>query len=324
MPPVINPVLERFEEYLLTARGLSGNTVQAYVADVAHYVRTVENKLAQPHAVIENYLAALGKEGLGARSTARKLAALRCLYGWLKDTGQVAENPTALVARPKLPINLPKALSAPDMAKLLDAATGETAAAQRLKLMLHLLYATGLRVSELVGLTVGDVESSSETMLLRVRGKGEKERLVPLGQTAAQLAQSYLASTRGRLLAPRPEDYLFAGRHGRPLTRQRVFQLIQAAGESVGLKLSPHHLRHTFATHLLDNDADLRAVQLMLGHSSLATTQIYTQVSGNRLADTLNKHHPLSTGLGSAGTGQNAESNETLAETTDYQVKARA
>ncbi len=321
MPQSVNPVLERFEEYLLTARGLSANTVQAYVADVAHYIRTVENKLDQPHAVIEKYLAALGKEGLGARSTARKLAALRCLYGWLKETRQVAENPTALVARPKLPVNLPKALSASDMDKLLEAAVGETVASQRLKLMLHLLYATGLRVSELANLTVGDVESGTETMLLRVRGKGEKERLVPLGNTAATLAQEFLASTRGRLLAPRPEDYLFAGRHGRPLTRQRIFQLIQAAGESVGLKLSPHHLRHTFATHLLDNDADLRAVQLMLGHSSLATTQIYTQVSGNRLADTLNRHHPLSTGMGTVDTPQN---NETLAEDTDYRVKAKA
>jgi integrase/recombinase XerD len=288
-------ILERFNEYLLAARGMSTHTVNAYVSDLKPFVIDSKNQFNHTSTNLENYLANLAKHGLSPRSIARKQAALRCFFGWLKDTGQTPGNPTLHMARPKLPLSLPKALTSAQIQALLAASVGESLPELRLKLMLHLLYATGLRVSELAALTVGDIEAG-EGLMLRVRGKGGKERLVPLGQTAAAMVQTYLEHTRGRLAMPKPEDYVFAGRHGRALSRQRIFQLIQAAGKRVGVSISPHHLRHTFATHLLDNEADLRAVQLMLGHSSLTTTQIYTQVSGNRLAATLDNHHPLSTG----------------------------
>lgn len=290
------PELEAFAEHLLVARGMSRNTVLAYKRDVADFVAFTGNKLDILPAVVEAYLADLAKRGQAARSHARKLSALRNLYKYLLDNGRVAHDPTAPVAAPRLPKSLPKALSGTEMKALLAVAEGTQPEQMRLKAILYLLYGAGLRVSELAGLSLADV-TEAEQGLLRVTGKGGKTRLVPLGEGAENVVQGYLRTARNQLpgavnvwLFPSPQ-------RGKALTRQRLWQLISEAGGRAGVKVAPHHLRHTFATHLLEHDADLRAVQLMLGHASLNTTQIYTKVAGERLRDTLETYHPLSKGI---------------------------
>lgn len=284
-----------FGEHLAVARGLSPNTVAAYMRDARDFAKFTKNRLAVEGAAVEGYLSHLAKAGQAARSQARHLSSLRTLYRFLMERGMVSDDPTAAVAAPKLPKSLPKALSGSEMKKLLMTAEGESPEQVRLRAIFHLLYASGLRVSELVGLRLSDFEEG-EAGLLRVTGKGDKTRVVPLGGVAAGTVLAYLEAARPHLPGS-GGPWLLASPKGKGhLTRQRVFQLIQAAGRSVGVKVAPHHLRHTFATHLLEHDADLRAVQLMLGHASLNTTQIYTRVAGKRLQETLERHHPLSKG----------------------------
>lgn len=290
------PPVEAFAEYLQVARGASANTVMAYTRDVASFAAFVKGKLACGPREVEKWLAAGSKHGVGARSQARKLSALRQFYAFAVERALVRADATEGVAMPKIGKALPKALSAAQMRALLDFAHGDTPERVRLRLVLQLLYATGLRVSELVGLTLADV-TDGELVTLRVVGKGGKTRLVPLGAVAAATLQHFIKDIRPQF-AGADSGFLFASprsgrRGGQPLSRQRMFQLIQDAGNAVGVKVAPHHLRHTFATHLLDNDADLRAVQLMLGHASLNTTQVYTQVAGKRLQGVMDRFHPL-------------------------------
>jgi integrase/recombinase XerD len=242
---------------------------------------------------VEAWLASMAKGGdVGARSSARKLTAVRQFYVFLRERGWARDDPTEQVPLPKMPQTLPKALSVEDVKKLLLAPLGNTPSEVRLRLMLQLLYATGLRVSELCGLSL-DAVAEGEGAVLRVTGKGDKTRLVPVGDIAGATLQTYLHEARPRLKGANG-PWVFAGPDGkRPLTRVRVFQLLKEAGARVGVNVAPHHLRHTFATHLLQNDADLRAVQLMLGHSSLNTTQIYTKVGQQRLRAALENFHPL-------------------------------
>ena len=284
--------LNAFTEYLTVARGASPHTVSAYGRDVAQFLEHVGG-FRVSSSKVESWLAKLAKEGIGAKSAARKLSAVRRFYSFLLEREWVSEDPTELVPLPKLPSNLPKALSVEDIRALLNAPLGDSPPEVRLRLILQLLYATGLRVSELCGLTL-DAVAEGEGVVLRVLGKGGKTRMVPVGGVASETMQVYLKEARPRLRGAEGQ-WVFAGPSGKmPLTRVRVFQLMKEAGARVGVKVSPHHLRHTFATHLLQNDADLRAVQLMLGHASLNTTQIYTKVAQARLRETLDKHHPLS------------------------------
>lgn len=287
--------LQAFVEHMTVARGASPHTVAAYKRDIRDYLKVVGNpEVGQ--AEVERWLAKLSKAGIGPRSTARKLSAVRRFYGFLRDSGWVKDDPTEFVPLPKLPQTLPKALSVDEIGRLLGAPLGQTPTEVRLRLILQLLYATGLRVSELCSLTLDGV-AEGEGVVLRVTGKGEKTRLVPLGEVASATMQGYLRDARPRLKGAQ-SLWVFPGPSGKaPLTRVRMFQLIKEAGARVGVEVAPHHLRHTFATHLLQNDADLRAVQLMLGHASLNTTQIYTKVAQERLKDTLERHHPLSRGL---------------------------
>jgi integrase/recombinase XerD len=280
-----------FVEHLTVARGLSPHTVAAYGADVAQFFKLTKAPVAANGQDVQRWLAALHKLGLGAKTQARRLSALRHFFALALAEGWVTEDPTAEVASPKLPKTLPKALSEPDVRRLLSAAVGATPSETRLRLMLVLLYASGIRVSELVGLTLADVQEGAGVWL-RVLGKGSKVREVPLGPVAAGCLQDFLATARPRLPGA-TSRWLLAGTKGRPLTRQRVFQLIQGAGRRVGLEVAPHHLRHSFATHLVDHAADLRSVQLLLGHASLNTTQIYTQVAAERLRAVVDAHHPL-------------------------------
>lgn len=287
---------QAFVEYLAVARGASPNTVAAYGRDVREYLGFLgKDAAAAGQGDIEKWLGFLAKKENGARSSARKLSAVRRFYTFLQERGWAQDDPTEGVPLPKLPQTLPKALSGDEVKKLLLAPLGTGPVEVRLRLMIQLLYATGLRVSELCGLTL-DAVAEGEGVVLRVTGKGGKTRLVPLGEVAAGTLHTYLKEARPRLKGVEG-GWVFASPDGKaPLTRVRVFQLLKEAGERVGVKVAPHHLRHTFATHLLANDADLRAVQLMLGHASLNTTQIYTKVAGERLRETLEKHHPLNVG----------------------------
>lgn len=289
--------LQAFGEYLTVARGASENTVLAYRRDVKEFLGHVAvDSGVVTAAGVEEWLGWLARkaEANGPRSTARKLSAVRKFYGFLNERGWCETDPTEGIPLPKLPSTLPKALSVEDMKALLMSPLGTSPTEVRLRLMLQLLYATGLRVSELCGLTL-DAVAEGEGVVLRVTGKGGKTRLVPLGEVAAETMYQFMKESRPRLKGAKG-PYLFAGPSGAALTRVRVFQLIQEAGNRVGVHVAPHHLRHTFATHLLQNDADLRSVQLMLGHASLNTTQIYTKITNQRLRDTLDKHHPLSHG----------------------------
>lgn len=299
MTPVAVRELQSFVEFLTVMRGASPNTVMAYGRDVREFLNFLKcdsNQVEQKD--VERWLGWLARRTEGAngpRSTARKLSAVRQFYVYLIDRKWAESDPTESVPLPKLPQTLPKALSVEEVKKLLLAPLGTTPAEVRLRLIIQLLYATGLRVSEMCGLSL-DAVAEGEGVVLRVTGKGGKTRLVPLGEVAAGTLYYYLRESRPKLKGANG-PWLFAGPSGAAaLTRVRMFQLLKEAGERVEVKVSPHHLRHTFATHLLENDADLRAVQLMLGHASLNTTQIYTKVAGERLRNTLNMHHPLNNG----------------------------
>ncbi len=226
------------------------------------------------------------------RSNARRLSALRQFYGYALQKGWIENNPTQDIPAPKLPQSLPKALTTTQVEQLLAAPLGHSPAEVRLRLILFLLYASGMRVSEMAGLTLHDVQQAEGPWLL-VTGKGSKTRPVPLGPIGQEMLATYLREARSRLRGAQG-PWLLAGPSGkRPLTRNRIFQLVQEAGQRVGVKVAPHHLRHTFATHLLEGNADLRSVQLMLGHASLNTTQIYTKLNTQRLKSALDNHHPL-------------------------------
>jgi integrase/recombinase XerD len=239
------------------------------------------------------FLADRHQQGVGARSVARQLSAVKSFYRWLKREGRIEEDPALLIERPKTGRPLPKTLTEADVEALLAAPDVSTPLGLRDRAMLELIYATGLRVTELVTLTQSQINPRQG--LVRVIGKGDKERLVPLGEEALHWLARYLREARPLLLGDN-QELLFPSRRGTCMTRQtfwhRIKQMAMVAG--VEKKLSPHTLRHAFATHLLNHGADLRVVQLLLGHSDLSTTQIYTHVAQQRLQDLYQKHHPRS------------------------------
>jgi integrase/recombinase XerD len=290
------PIAQQFAERAWGELGLSRNTLAAYRSDLAHFARWLAERgttlEGADRAVIHDYLGARLREGYGARSNARLLSCLRHFYRWLLRERAIVEDPTALVESPKLPRSLPKAPSEGEVEALLAAPDLTVPEGHRDKAMLELLYATGLRVSELVGLGVDEVNLRQGAV--RVRGKGGKDRLVPLGDEAQHWLGRWLAGPRAELLARRASPALFVTRRGEGMTRQafwlRIKRLAGVAG--IARPISPHGLRHAFATHLLNHGADLRAVQLLLGHASLSTTQIYTLVAREGLKRLHARHHP--------------------------------
>ena len=289
-------LLERWLDHAWMEKGLGNHTLNSYRSDLVQFAgwlagRRGELRQADRLQVLE-WLAALMQQGLSARSVARKMSALRGFYRWALRERLVGEDPTLQVARPKTGRPLPKSLTEADVEALLAAADDGTALGLRDRAMLEVLYASGLRVSELVGLTLSQLNLRQG--LVRVVGKGNKERLVPLGEEARDWLQRYLHESRPVLLDGAANDIVFPSRRGQPMTRQtfwhRLRQLAIVAG--VQKPLSPHTLRHAFATHLLNHGADLRVVQLLLGHSDLSTTQIYTHVARQRLHDLHARHHP--------------------------------
>lgn len=290
-------LIERFADAIWMERGLSRNTLGSYQSDLRHCARWLqgERRVGLRHAprdALLGYLAASVEQGIRPRTSARRLSALRQFYRWLLRERLVKADPTSQIESPRLGRPLPKGLSEAQVEALLAAPDKETAEGLRDRAMLEVLYATGLRVSELVGLQPDRVNLSQG--LVRVVGKGGKERLVPLGDEAVRWLERFLDRSRPELLGGRPSDALFPTRRGGPLTRQafwyRIKKHAQAAG--IGVDLSPHTVRHAFATHLVNHGADLRVVQLLLGHSSLSTTQIYTHVARERLQALHRQHHP--------------------------------
>ncbi|MHB8454473.1 MAG: site-specific tyrosine recombinase XerD [Acidiferrobacterales bacterium] len=288
--------IERFLDALWTEAGLSANTLSAYRSDLLGYAQWLRRVNAQLELAeredLLRYLAQSVDGGARPRTTARQLSSLRRFYRYLLREGVVQEDPTALIDSPRLGHPLPKSLTEEQVEMLLAAPDTEAALGLRDRTMLETLYATGLRVSELVGLTL--VQVNLDMGIIRVVGKGNKERLVPLGEEALAWLGDFLKEGRGRLMRGRDGDVLFPTARGAPMTRQAFWYNIKRYARIAGIRnaLSPHTLRHAFATHLLNHGADLRVVQMLLGHADLSTTQIYTQVARERLKILHARHHP--------------------------------
>lgn len=291
--------LERYLRHLTVERGLSKNTLSAYRADLAKYSdfleKTGTSEVAVTHQGLEDFSGLLTNSDLKASSRARILAAVRGYHKFLALEGLRADDPTARLRPPKLPGRLPKALSQQEVVKLLEAAGPEPddEAADRIRLrdraIVELMYSTGARVSEVVAL---DLDEVTDDGLIRVRGKGSKERIVPVGSFAAKSLDAYLVRTRPELSRLKGDRALFLNKQGGRLSRQSIWEIIQRAGLHSGLEVSPHTLRHSFATHLIEGGADVRVVQELLGHASVATTQIYTLITVDTLREVYSQAHP--------------------------------
>jgi integrase/recombinase XerD len=287
-------ILRKFLDFLAVEKGLAQNTVESYERDLRKYLLFMKDKSHDEitQADVVSFLSHLSSSGISMPSIARSLAAVRGLHKYLIMDGLVRMDPTLNLETPHGWKRLPKTLSTADVDALLAQPDMATPIGLRDKAMLELLYATGLRVSELVGLRLQDI--NLERGFLIVMGKGSKERAVPMGEVAATAVSRYLESGRSALLNGSDSDLLFISSKRRGITRQMFWERIKfySLKAGIGTAISPHTLRHSFATHLLDNGADLRAVQAMLGHSDISTTQIYTHVSMERLRKIHGKYHP--------------------------------
>ena len=285
-------------EYLTVELGLSANTRQAYERDLRLFCKTLGFKNSDAlvnvnREQITGYMTQLKEKGLAAATIARKLAAIKAFYRFMTAEGYMDANPAEVVEAGTKGIKLPRVLSEDEVVRLLNQPDITTAEGFRDRTMLEVLYATGMRVSELINLTLERVDLNMKYII--AFGKGSKERIVPLGSVAAEFLQQYLEKVRSKLThAGRNTNIVFLAFGGHELTRQRFWQIIRAYGRKANINkaLTPHILRHSFATHLLDNGADLRSVQELLGHSDISTTQIYTHLTNKRLRDIYAKAHP--------------------------------
>jgi len=290
-------LLDEFCDVLWLEDGLARNTLESYRRDIRGLAEWLdagrEQGLSQAtHADILNFLAHRVGAGARPRTTGRLLSSIKRFYRFLLRQGLIREDPSLRIDGPKLPRSLPKTLSERDVESLLGAPDVSGDLGLRDRAMLEVLYASGLRVSELIGLRVPQI--SLDMGVVRVMGKGSKERLVPLGEEALGWTRLYLANSRPAILHGRAADALFVTARAQAMTRQMFWQLIRRYALKAGLRqpISPHSLRHAFATHLLNHGADLRVVQVLLGHSDVSTTQIYTHVARERLKQLHQRHHP--------------------------------
>jgi integrase/recombinase XerD len=287
-------LIDRFLDAIWMERGLSDNTLAAYRNDLYAFVVWLERHGGQIGSTQKGdllaYLSELGE--CSVRTVARRLSSLRRLYEYLVREGQMEYDPTAGIESPRLGRPLPLSMTEAEVEALLEAPDTDTSIGLRNRAMLEVLYATGLRVSELVGLTLQQVNLRQG--VVRVTGKGNKERLVPLGEEAVAWLERFLSQGRPEFFKGSPNDTLFPTKRGSAMTRQAFWYVIKRYAPVAGIKktLSPHILRHAFATHLLNHGADLRVVQMLLGHSDISTTQIYTHIARERLKDLHAKHHP--------------------------------
>jgi integrase/recombinase XerD len=292
-PRQLSPAVEAYLGYCRVERGLAGNTLASYRIDLERFISQLETsaEAAAPEH-LARHVDSLYDDGLAPRSIARHVATIRGFYAFLTREGQIERDPAEFLATPKLGAPLPKNLNHEEVDRLLGAPPEGTPLGLRDRAMLELLYATGLRVSELCSLHLSSLER--QMGLLRVTGKGNKQRIVPFGDSAAAAADRYLREARPALLKGRASRFLFVTSRGGPLTRQSFWHLLVKHGKRVGIfrRLTPHVLRHSFATHLVEGGADLRSVQILLGHAGISTTQIYTHVARNRLRETIDRHHP--------------------------------
>jgi integrase/recombinase XerD len=286
--------IDRFLDALWMERGVSENTLSAYRSDLQKYTLWLDKNKCEitiaEESHVRNYLASM--QGRTARTMARHLSSIRRLYSYLVREGMMKHDPSARIEAPKIGRQLPKSLTESEVEELLKAPDTGTSLGLRDRTMLEILYASGLRVSELISLQVGQVNLRQG--VVRVLGKGSKERLVPLGEEAVEWLTSYQQSARVELLGQKISDALFPTKRGDAMSRQAFWYLIKRYAVIAGINktISPHVLRHAFATHLLNHGADLRVVQMLLGHSDISTTQIYTHVARERLKNLHAVHHP--------------------------------
>jgi integrase/recombinase XerD len=302
-----NPLLEEFLNYLVAERGLSANSVDAYGRDLIQFTFFLGEKgkrvLDVTSGLLRDYLSRLSEAGLAPRSVARKLSAIRMFLRYLNDAGKLDSDPGENISNPKLGRKLPEVLSFEEVKRVLDAASGAqrsadseraTALALRDHAMLEVLYGAGLRISELIGIRLGDLYLDEG--FLRVTGKGDKERVVPLGEPAVRAVRRYIDLGRAKLmnLRTKTRDALFLNVRGETISRMGAWKIIHSYVQAAGIKghVTPHTFRHSFATHLLEGGADLRAVQEMLGHASITTTEIYTHVDRSYLREVYKSFHP--------------------------------
>jgi len=289
-------IVDRFLDAIWMERGLSQNTLGAYRADLM----TLSRELAKQGTAVDaaskanllDFIAQRVEGGAKPRSTARQLSSFRRFFRYIMREGVRDTDPTAEIEMPRIGRTLPKTLSEDEVDALLNAPNTDEPLGHRDRAMLELLYATGLRVSELINLRQSQVNFNQG--VLRIVGKGDRERLIPLGDESQRWLKEFINGPRMEILLERQTDYLFPTRRGNRMTRQAFWHIIKRYADKAGVhkKLSPHSLRHAFATHLLNRGADLRVVQMLLGHSDLSTTQIYTHVARERLKDLHGEHHP--------------------------------
>jgi len=293
----VDDAIDTYLDHLATERGLARKSVEAYARDLAAFARyLIARRVRAPGKIgateVRGHLAALGGRGLSSRSQARALAAIRGFVRFLARRRVLRDDPARTIRMRRTPNRLPRALGGQEVGTLLAQPADGERRGLRDRALLELLYACGLRVSEAVTLRGSQVDLAAG--FVTVLGKGGKERVVPLGRPARTALEAYLERERPQLLGGRPSPFVFLGPRGRPLTRQAVWKLVRrrALAAGLGRRVSPHVLRHTFATHLLGGGADLRIVQTLLGHADIATTQIYTHVAPSRLREVHRRHHP--------------------------------
>ncbi|HIR63135.1 MAG TPA: site-specific tyrosine recombinase XerD [Candidatus Coprenecus avistercoris] len=291
-------ILSDYRSWLRIERSLSPNTVTSYLSDIAklremYPERGPENLSGDD---LSAFLSSEVEHGISKRSQSRMVSSLKSFYGFLEIegrlSGQDGRNPAETIDSPKISRHIPTVLSVEEVKRILESVDLSTPEGHRNRAILEVLYSCGLRVSEVVSLRISDL--FLEDSFIRVIGKGDKQRLVPIGEPAAQAVQLYLSQTRRAFASKKDEDILFLNRHGGKLSRQMVFLIIKRQCEAAGItkEISPHTFRHSFATHLVENGADLRAVQQMLGHESILTTEIYTHIDSRKWQRTILDHHP--------------------------------
>jgi integrase/recombinase XerD len=296
IPTATAAELATFVDYIRVERGLAANSIASYERDLREFARFLRRRGRALSGVdrddVRDFLATLYRRGLSARSAARHLVSLRNLFKFLLKEGKLKTDPTREVDAPRMGQSLPKYLTASEVEGLLRQPDSSTPAGLRDKAMVELLYATGMRVSELIGLRWEDFEANLG--VVRCRGKGSKERLIPVGKSALRAVEDYVRRGRPALAKEQDSPNLFLNRRGGRLSRVGFWKILGAYGRAaeISTPLTPHVVRHSFATHLLERGADLRSIQLMLGHSDISTTQIYTHVVKERLRQIYREHHP--------------------------------
>lgn len=287
-------ILSDYRSYLRIERSLSPNTVTSYLSDIAKLRDMYPDRSPQEldGDDLSAFLSSEAGHGISKRSQSRTVSSLKSFYGFLEIEGRLRRNPAETIGSPKISRHIPAVLSIEEVDRIISSVDLSAPEGHRNRAILEVLYSCGLRVSELVSLRISDL--FFEYSFIRVTGKGDKQRLVPIGEPAVRAVQFYLSQTRRSLASKKAEDILFLNRRGGQMSRQMVFLIIKRQCSAAGITkdISPHTFRHSFATHLIENGADLRAVQQMLGHESILTTEIYTHLDSRKWQNTILDHHP--------------------------------